>query len=516
MSWYVKGFFLWSILLRKYIYADIILVPENVFIYVTGFINACDRLSFLLDPPTLFALGTVVYYLSKRYSIKRLWIVRLSVVIVTIFIVYSLLLYLDVFRWYIPFVMDMPGSEWMFHSNITGIYKLDVPIPLVVIMFGLYPIWYYLGYISAQYLSRKTQMDTTVYNSSHVKSLQNPRTDAFSVKRGQEPRTLLRECLSELGGIEWFVKNGDRVLIKPNICGGNPGRPGSYTSVEIIDELTKLVKEAGGTPMVVDADMIWTEFQPVAKEEGYIDWAQNTGNKLLNLSETKLGFFDFGGVLEKTVISKELLNADVVISVPTMKTHIMTGVTMGMKNMYGTFPQLDKAVFHKHGIEEVIFEVNKAFPPNLTIIDGFIGGEAMGPLSSEPVNFNTLVASGNVVVADSLGCKLMGFEPLDIKHIKLAHEAGLGNAKVEFDIGSLPHHEKDKQWVRPSVDAARFYNDIMETVLAYPTMETFFNLLADFVLYDAATLPIFENLTPELLTILNDIFDALKLSGRIK
>lgn len=432
------------------------------------------------------------------------------------FIVYSLLLYLDVFRWQIPYLMDMPGSEWMFHSNITGIYKADVSVPLVVIMFGLYPIWYYVGYISAQYLARKTQLDKTVYNSSHVKSLQKPRTDAFSVKRGQEPKKLLHECLSELGGIEWFVKNGDRVLIKPNICGGNPGRPGSYTSLEIVDELTKLVKAAGGTPIVVDADMIWTEFQPVAKEEGYIDWAKNSKTKLLNLSKTKLGFFNFGGVLKKTVISKELLNADVIISVPTMKTHIMTGVTMGMKNMYGTFPQLDKAVFHKYGIEEVIFGVNKAFPPNLTIIDGYVGGEAMGPLSSEPVNFNTLIASGNVVVADSLACGLMGIEPLDIKHIRLAHEAGVGNAEVKFDIESLPPHDKDKTWVRPSVDAARFYNEVMETILTYPTMETFFNLLADFVLYDAATLPLFENLTPELLSVLNDIFDALKRSGKIR
>ncbi|MCK5608144.1 DUF362 domain-containing protein [Candidatus Pacearchaeota archaeon] len=473
-------------------------------------------MSFLLDPPVLFVIGALIYFLSKRFSIKRLWVIRIGVVIVSVFILYSLLLYLDVIRWQIPFLMDIPGSEWMFHSNITGIYKVDFPILLVVIMFGLYPLWYYVGYISAQYLSRKTQLDKTLYNSSHVKSLQKPRTDAFSIKRGQEPRKLLRECLSELGGIEWFVKNGDRVLIKPNICGGNPRRPGSYTSIEIIDELTKLVRGVGGTPVVVDADMIWTEFQPVATEEGYINWAKNTHTRLLNLSKTKLGFFDFGGMLEKTIISKELLNADVIISVPSMKTHIMTGVTLGMKNMYGTFPQLDKAMFHKLGIEEVISEVNKAFPPNLTIIDGFIGGEAMGPLSSEPVNFNTLIASGNVVVADSIACRLMGFKPLDIKHIRLAHEAGLGNAEVKFDISSLPPHDKDRTWVRPSVDAARFYNEVMETILAYPAMDTFFNLLADFVLYDAATLPLFENLTPELLFILNDIFDSLKRSGRIR
>jgi len=57
-----------------------------------------------------------------------------------------------------------------------------------------------------------------------------------------------------------------------------------------------------------------------------------------------------------------------------MKTHMMTSVTLGMKNMYGTLPEIDKARYHKIGIDEVIYWVNKAFTPNLTIIDGSIGG----------------------------------------------------------------------------------------------------------------------------------------------
>ena len=234
----------------------------------------------------------------------------------------------------------------------------------------------------------------------------------------------------------------------------------------------------------------------------------------MNLSETKLAYFEFGGLLQKRIISKKVLNADVIISLSTMKTHILTGVTLGMKNMYGSLPQIDKAVYHKLGIEEVIFEVNKAFLPNLAIIDGSIGGEAVGPLSSKPVDFETIIASGNVVVADALACKLMGFNPLDIRHIRYAHEAGLGNANV--NVGPLPPHAKDGKWVKPSTDVAKFYNDIFETILKYPGTETFFNALADFMLYDTATLPIFRDVTPEFLLVLNDIFDALKRSKRIE
>jgi uncharacterized protein (DUF362 family) len=469
------------------------------------------ELSFLLDPPALILLGAAVFYLSKKTHMRKLWAFAAGVIIVTAFVVVSFLLYADIIRWYIPFVIDMKGSEWMFHSNITGVYKEDVHVFWVIVMFVLYPFWHCLGYRAAKYISKRLQLDKTVYNSSHVKSLKKPRTDAFAIKRGPEPRKILRECLSELGGIQNFVDRGDKVLVKVNICGGNPGRPGSFTTITITDELTKLIVEAGGNPMVVDADMIWTEFWPVATREGYTAWAKH-GPPLVNLSETKLCYFAFGGVLQDRVISKEMLNSDVIISVPTMKTHFISGVTMGMKNMYGTLPQIDKAVYHRLGIEEVIFEVNKAFPPNLTIIDGTIGGEAMGPLSSEPVNFQTVVASGNVVVADAVACKLMGFNPLDIEHIKIAHNAGLGNADVELG-GGFPPHEKDGCWVKPSLDAGKFYSEVIETVLQYPMAEAFFNVLADYMLYGTATLPIFKDLTPEFLFILNDIFDALK-SGR--
>jgi uncharacterized protein (DUF362 family) len=99
-----------------------------------------------------------------------------------------------------------------------------------------------------------------------------------------------------------------------------------------------------------------------------------------------------------------------------------------MKNMYGTFPVIYKAKFHKMGIEHTILEVNSAFTPNLTIIDGSIGGEAIGPLSATPLYYETIIASNDVVLADSIACQLIGYKPLDIVHIKMAWKKGLGDA----------------------------------------------------------------------------------------
>lgn len=166
-----------------------------------------------------------------------------------------------------------------------------------------------------------------------------------------------------------------------------PEKLGTFTSIEVADVLADLILSAGGKPTFADADMIWVKFWQAAKDSGFVEWANKKGVDLVNLSETKIVSFDFGQEsvpgIEK--ISQELIDADVIISVPTMKTHLLTGVTLAMKNMYGTFSDIDKAKYHKKSIEHTILEVNYAFTPNLTIIDGSIGGEAIGPLCNSAI-----------------------------------------------------------------------------------------------------------------------------------
>jgi hypothetical protein len=240
------------------------------------------------------------------------------------------------------------------------------------------------------------------------------------------------------------------------------------------------------------------------------------------LAETEKVRFDFGqdSAIGIVPVSKQIVDADVIISVPTMKTHLLTCVTLGMKNMYGCFPEEDKAKFHRFGIERVVFEVNKAFTPNLTIIDGTIGGEAYGPLSCKPVGLNTIIASNNVVSADSTACQIMGYNPLDVIHLKIAQEQGLGNAQMSFDFTSLPfQHAKDKNWEKPDPAVSALYEGLVEATLLAPGMQGLFDASADFVLYGMATLPGVKELTPEVERafniILSDILRALSQGGYV-
>jgi len=506
-------------------------------------------MSFIIDPPLLLLCGLAIYFLGQRLDWSRHAKIVVGMAVVLIFIVFSFLLYADIIDCAFPFFSELSGSRFMFHSNITGIEKSEVPKIIVLFLFLLYPIWILAGYSIPLLLKKRSRVSKEVFSYSQVKSRKSAgpestgqidsgsqseplETDAgahslqeeekgsdsangssYSVRRGQDTRQCVFEAIEELGGIGRFVKKNDKVLVKVNICGGVPDKKGTFTSIEVADALADLILSAEGEPIFADADMIWVKFWPAARDSGYVDWAEKKGVKLVNLSETEIVRFDFGpeSTLGREKVSKELIEADVIISVPAMKTHLLTGVTLAMKNMYGTFPDIDKAKFHKMGIEETILEVNSAFTPNLAIIDGSIGGEAVGPLSCNSCLFQTIVASNDVVMADSIACQLMGYDPMEIVHIKMAQERGLGDASAKFDLSRLPYphpEKKDGCWEHPESEVKDFYEWGVELILMFPGWATLFNLGADFLFYDTARLPVLRYLVPTFLKLLHDFFNS--------
>jgi len=468
-------------------------------------------LSFFLDPPALFALGMLLYYVAGRYGWEWRRVLKVGASISIIFIGASCLLYLDVVDWPLP---PTGGPEWMFHTEYTGIHSADVPPILVAAMFLLYPLWHALGYLTALRMDAGSFFLPLV-SRGVVRSRREVGETRFVVRRGQYPREIVRQAVEALGGMAEYVRQGDRVLVKPNICGGNPQIPGSYTSIDVVEEIVRMVRECGGEPVVADSDMIWTEFMPVAEAQGWRAWADREGVRLVNLAETEMRRFNFGlrSAIGVAPVSREMLDANVIISVPTMKTHLLTSVTLAMKNMYGTLPEKNKAKYHRLGIENVICDVNRSFRPNLVVIDGTIGGEAWGPLSCSPVGFETVVASNDVVAADSIACTLMGYDPMEIVHLSRAYEEGLGRI-VEYELGSLPYgKEKDGDWVKPNPKVSKFYEDLIEAALLMPGMQVFFDAAADHVLYKTATISLLRGRTPEVERVLNDVIAGLLRSG---
>ncbi|MFX0084890.1 MAG: DUF362 domain-containing protein [Candidatus Hodarchaeota archaeon] len=492
-------------------------------------------MSFFLDPPTLVLLGIVLAILNKKLISSQITRI-LGFLILLVFWGVSGALFLDWIPWPFnlfditpPIFEEIGGKAWMLHTDITGI--TDIPIFLAILLFLTYPFFLILGYEVTRAIidpHRIKILSGDPLTVADVKSRSRARRKVdpvlLAAVRDPKPIKALNQALDLLGGIGKFVNPGDKVIIKPNICGGNPEVVGSFTSINLVEELIRLIKAEGAEVIgVVDSDMVWIDFEDIAKAEGWIDWAKEKNIPLINLRKTDCVRFDFGSAskVHISIVSKLMVDADVIISFPSMKTHLMTGVTLGMKNMYGTFPEGDKAKYHEFGIDNSIAEMNFAFTPTLTIIDGSIGGEAIGPLTcKKPGNkeFETIIVSNDVVAADALATIMMGFDPMSIEHIKKAHELEIGRADVTFDWSSFTYnHPRDGKWIRPDPKVCDFYNDAIQFIIKFPFMRKFMDASSDFLLYDTATLPIFENVTPAVLGVLSDIFSAIfNVWGKMK
>ena len=101
-------------------------------------------------------------------------------------------------------------------------------------------------------------------------------------------------------------------------------------------------------------------------------------------------------------------------------------LTGALKNQFGCLMEKNKAVYHP-AIHEVIADVNQVFTPDLTLMDGIIAMAGYGPTDGIPQRLNLLFAGLDPVAVDALGAKIFGFDPQDIKYLKLASRKGLGN-----------------------------------------------------------------------------------------
>lgn len=156
-------------------------------------------------------------------------------------------------------------------------------------------------------------------------------------------RSALENLLAPLGGMSAIVKPGDRVLLKPNLLTGS--RPGKecVTRPEIVFCVAQLVKEAGGKPFLGDGPAFGSA-KGVAKANGYLPLVE----------ELDLPIIDFKGKRYETVseefnhllLSKEAMEADLIINLPKVKSHVQLTLTMGVKNLFGCVPGKMKAWWH--------------------------------------------------------------------------------------------------------------------------------------------------------------------------
>lgn len=336
-----------------------------------------------------------------------------------------------------------------------------------------------------------TKPEERIYSIDDVRSgnreIKTKKT--YTLSRGLGAKENTKKAIDALGGMCKFVTKGDLVAIKANMTGGAPDLWQTFTDKEVLTEIVREVRECGGDPFIYDSSMVWTPLEPIAKKAQFMTLGKKLKIPIVNLTKENQIKFNFGsGSLIGTDKASQLIKeSDVIINVPVAKTHIMTGITSALKNMYGTLPIMDKAKYHAKGINSVIAEVSKNFRPTLTVVDMVKGCEGGGPLvcrKTDPMP-DTVIASTDPVCADAVAATIMGHRDLkSIRHLEEAEKIGVGSKACAEDVRkTLPMQTtKDFHWriIEDDKGLAGFVTDLFEGIMKFPPMIPFTDIAADF------------------------------------
>lgn len=250
-------------------------------------------------------------------------------------------------------------------------------------------------------------------------------------------KSRIEYLLAPLGGMTAIVKPGNRVLLKPNLLTGSRPTKECITRPEIVYCVAQLVKEAGGKPFLGDSPAFGSA-RGVAKVNGYLPLC----------AELDLPIIEFKGQRYTTEndnfrhlrLSKEAMNADVVINLPKVKSHMQLTMTMGVKNLFGCVPGKMKAWWHMEAgknrdrFGEMLVETAKAIAPDLTIIDGIIGHEGNGPSGGEPRKLGILGASTDVFALDRAFIDILNVDPKTVPTLSAQFKQGYCSELSEIEF----------------------------------------------------------------------------------
>jgi uncharacterized protein (DUF362 family)/Pyruvate/2-oxoacid:ferredoxin oxidoreductase delta subunit len=244
----------------------------------------------------------------------------------------------------------------------------------------------------------------------------------------------VKRAVDLLGGMSAFVKPGDSVLIKPNLLKARPAEAAVTTHPEVVRSVIRLVREAGGEPMVGDSPGMG-ELRKVCEKTGILDVVNQEGAQLADPDEVVT--VKSRGRFQRFEISRRAHEADVIINLPKLKTHGMTTLTGAVKNLFGCVPGKRKVQWHfKSGVNHELFmtmlvELCALLRPGLTIMDAVIGMEGNGPGSGDPRPIGVVIAGQDPVAVDVVSSRVVGVAPERLPLIRAAAAAGFGETRLE-------------------------------------------------------------------------------------
>jgi uncharacterized protein (DUF362 family) len=248
-----------------------------------------------------------------------------------------------------------------------------------------------------------------------------------------DPEPLVQAAIAALGGMERFVPRGANVIVKPNVCvSGRSYQYAATTNPWVVGTLVKMALDAGAASVkVMDNPFSGSGSQAYASS-GIASQVQAAGGQMVVMSSH--GFVDTaipkGKWLRQAAVYEDILKADVIINVPIAKDHGTSRMTAGMKNLMGL---VDNPGAMHGSLHQAIADLNTLIRPTLTVVDCvriLMSGGPQGGDLNDVKKLDTVIASADVVAADTYAATFFGFKPDDIGYLKIGTAMGLGQSDL--------------------------------------------------------------------------------------
>ncbi len=253
-------------------------------------------------------------------------------------------------------------------------------------------------------------------------------TDTIAVTRTFDGiEAAAHRVISQVGGMASVVRGAKVAVLKPNFVAGRCAETGSTTSFALLKAVAEEVRACGAEPVLCETP--GTEFDREATYTilGVERFCSENGIRLARV-DPEGGEQDWvelrpaGAKRLRRFRVPRFLQEACLINLPVLKTHVVSTMTLGMKNPMGILPRPDRRAMHTLGIAQCIVDMNRGIRPDLTIVDGSVGQDGEGPLYGDRADLQVLVAGRDSLAVDLVCCQLAGVKPRDVPHLRLALE----------------------------------------------------------------------------------------------
>ena len=273
----------------------------------------------------------------------------------------------------------------------------------------------------------------------------------------------IREGLTALGVRSEQIA-GKSILLKPNLVETAINEPHINTNPAVVVAAVEVFRQMGARKVIVaEGQGHRRDSELVLDESGMGEALRRAKVPFVDLNHDEFAAIPDAGrwtSLGRLYLPRTVLAADIVVSMPKLKTHHWTGVTCAMKNLFGIMPGIvygwPKNVLHMHGIDESILDINATVRSRISIVDGIVGMEGDGPIMGTPKECGCLIMGTNPTAVDATATRVMRLNPYGVKYLKHAsgvlgpiHDFNITQrgesidaVKTRFHVLDLPHLKK--------------------------------------------------------------------------